>query len=40
VVTTGNIYAGLYYPMAVALMSFIVGSLFIKETFKNNIRQN
>jgi MFS family permease len=39
VVGTGNIYAGLYYPIAVAAMSFIVGSLFIKETFRNNIKQ-
>jgi len=29
---TGNIYAGLYYPMAVALLTFIVGSIFLKET--------
>jgi MFS family permease len=39
VVSTGNIYAGLYYPMAVAAMSLVVGSLFIKETFRNNIKQ-
>jgi MFS family permease len=32
VAATGNIYAGLYYPMAVATMTFIVGSLFLKET--------
>jgi MFS family permease len=29
---TGNIYAGLYYPIAVASITFIVGSLFLKET--------
>ena len=29
---TGNIYAGLYYPMAVASLTFVVGSLFLKET--------
>ncbi len=29
---TGNIYAGLYYPMIVAGMTFIVGSLLLKET--------
>ena len=29
---TGNIYAGLYYPMVVAAMTFIVGSLLLKET--------
>ncbi|HYE72154.1 MAG TPA: MFS transporter [Blastocatellia bacterium] len=30
--TTGNIYAGLYYPMIVASITFIVGSIFLKET--------
>jgi MFS family permease len=29
---TGNIYAGLYYPIAVALITFIVGSLLLSET--------
>jgi MFS family permease len=29
---TGNIYAGLYYPMIVAGITFIVGSLMLKET--------
>src|SRR5215470_6808236 len=29
---TGNIYAGLWYPMAVAAMTFIVGSIALKET--------
>jgi hypothetical protein len=29
---TGNIYAGLYYPIAVAAITFIVGSLLLKET--------
>jgi len=29
---TGNVYAGLIYPIAVALMTFIIGSLFLKET--------
>jgi MFS family permease len=32
VAATGNIYAGLYYPMAVAGMTFIVGSLLLRET--------
>ena len=30
--TTGNIYAGLYYPMAVAALTFVVGTIFLKET--------
>jgi len=29
---TGNIYAGLWYPMAVAAMTFVVGSIALKET--------
>ncbi len=32
VAKTGNIYAGLYYPIAVASLTFIVGSLLLKET--------
>jgi hypothetical protein len=32
VAATGNIYAGLYYPMVVAGMTFIVGSLLLRET--------
>jgi hypothetical protein len=30
--STGNIYAGLYYPMGVAALTFICGSLLLKET--------
>jgi MFS family permease len=29
---TGNIYAGLYYPIVVAALTFIIGSLLLKET--------
>jgi MFS family permease len=32
VAQTGNIYAGLYYPIAVALVTFVVGSLLLKES--------
>jgi MFS family permease len=32
VAKTGNIYAGLYYPIFVASLPFIVGSLLLKET--------
>jgi MFS family permease len=32
VAQTGNIYAGLYYPIAVAALTFIIGSLLLKET--------
>jgi MFS family permease len=30
--STGNIYAGLYYPIAVAALTFVVGSLLLRET--------
>jgi MFS family permease len=32
VAATGNIYMGLTYPIAVALMTFVVGCLYLKET--------
>ena len=32
VARTGNIYAGLYYPIIVAAVTFVVGSLLLKET--------
>jgi MFS family permease len=32
VANTGNIYAGLYYPIVIASLTFIVGSLLLKET--------
>jgi hypothetical protein len=32
VARTGNIYAGLYYPIVVALITFVVGSLLLPET--------
>jgi len=34
---TGNIYAGLYYPMLIAALTFIVGSLFLPETYGTKI---
>ena len=30
--STGNIYAGLYYPMGVATLTFLFGSFLLKET--------
>ena len=36
---TGNIYAGLWYPMIVAGMTFLVGSIFLKETHGHRIWQ-
>jgi MFS family permease len=32
VAATGNIYSGLWYPIAVALMSLVIGFLFLPET--------
>ena len=32
VARTGNIYAGLYYPIAVAALTFVIGSVLLKET--------
>jgi MFS family permease len=32
VADTGNIYAGLYYPIIVAALTFIIGSLLLRET--------
>jgi len=34
---TGSIYAGLYYPMIVASITFVVGSLVLKETHGTKI---
>jgi MFS family permease len=37
VATTGNIYSGLWYPIAVAAMSFVVGLIFLPETKDRDI---
>jgi hypothetical protein len=29
---TGNLYYGLWYPIIIALMTVVVGGLFLKET--------
>ena len=34
---TGNIFAGLYYPLAVCAVTLVVGSLFLKETHATRI---
>ncbi|WP_372715449.1 MFS transporter [Immundisolibacter sp.] len=39
VASTGNIHAGLYYPMAIAAMSLVVGALFLPETHRTRIWQ-
>jgi MFS family permease len=35
VTATGDIYSGLWYPIAIAVMSLVVGSLFLKDTDPN-----
>ena len=37
VARTGDIYAGLYYPIVVALLTFVVGSLLLRETHSHLI---
>ena len=34
---TGNIYAGLYYPMIVASITVVIGAIFLKETRSHKI---
>jgi MFS family permease len=36
----GDIYFGLWYPIVVALMTFVIGMLFVKETKDNDIYAN
>jgi hypothetical protein len=33
----GNIYAGLWYPITIAAISLVIGSIFLKETYRTNI---
>jgi MFS family permease len=37
VARTGNIYAGLAYPIAVAVMTFVIGTFLLRETNTNRI---
>lgn len=37
VANTGNIYAGLWWPIGVALLTFVVGMFMLKETKDNSI---
>ena len=37
VAATGNIYSGLWYPIVVAAMSFVIGLLFLPETKDRDI---
>jgi len=38
VAATGNIYYGLWYPVSVAVMTLIIGTLFLSETKERDIR--
>jgi MFS family permease len=37
VAATGDIYYGLWYPIVIALMTFVIGSLFVRETKNRSI---
>ncbi len=39
VVFTGDIYFGLWYPITIAVMTFVIGMLFIRETKDNDINK-
>ena len=39
VAATGNIYYGLWYPVIIALMTFVIGTLFLRETKDVDITQ-
>ena len=39
VAATGNMYYGLWYPIVIALMTFVIGSLFLRETKDVDITQ-
>jgi len=39
VAATGNIYYGLWYPVIVAVITLVVGLLFLPETFRRSIHQ-
>jgi MFS family permease len=36
----GDIYYGLWYPIIIALITFVIGALFVRETKDNNIYAN
>ena len=39
VAATGNIYSGLWYPIVIAAMSFVIGLIFLPETKDRDITQ-
>jgi MFS family permease len=38
-VANGNVYFGLWYPIVIAVLSLIVGVLFVPETFRRDVSQ-
>jgi hypothetical protein len=38
VAASGDIYYGLWYPIVVALMTLVIGTLFLKETKDRKVR--
>lgn len=38
VAATGDIYYGLWYPVVLAVVTLVLGALFLPETFRRNIR--
>ena len=40
VATTGDIYYGLWYPIIVAVMTLVIGTLFLRETKDRSIEQD
>ena len=39
VAATGNIYYGLWYPVVVAMITLVIGLLFLPETFRRKIHE-
>jgi hypothetical protein len=39
VAATGNMYQGLWYPVVIAMMTFVIGALFLRETKDVDITQ-
>ena len=37
VASTANIYAGLYWPIGIALLTFVIGFIALKESYRNSI---
>ena len=40
VAQTGDLYAGLWYPIVIALMTVVIGTLLVPETYKRDIFKN